>query len=93
MTCTVAIAVCTRTGIIIRVTDQGAGLSPEDLSRLFGRFQRLSAKPTAGESSTGLGLSIVKRIVDMHGGEVTAASEGPGKGSTFSITLPASEMP
>ncbi|HRO01458.1 MAG TPA: DUF3369 domain-containing protein, partial [Nitrobacter sp.] len=51
---------------IIRITDEGAGLSPEDLGRLFGRFQRLSAKPTAGESSTGLGLSIVKRIVDMH---------------------------
>jgi signal transduction histidine kinase len=78
---------------IIRVGDEGAGLSPEDLGRLFGRFQRLSAKPTAGESSTGLGLSIVKRIVDMHGGEVTAESEGPGQGSTFTITLPATEMP
>jgi len=78
---------------IVRVSDEGAGLSPEDLGRLFGRFQRLSAKPTAGESSTGLGLSIVKRIVDMHGGEVTADSEGPGKGSTFTITLPATEMP
>lgn len=77
---------------IIRVSDEGAGLSPEDLGRLFGRFQRLSAKPTAGESSTGLGLSIVKRIIDMHGGEVTAESEGPGKGSTFTITLPATEM-
>ncbi|MGJ5134802.1 ATP-binding response regulator [Bradyrhizobium oligotrophicum] len=77
---------------IIAVTDQGAGLSPEDLGRLFGRFQRLSAKPTAGESSTGLGLSIVKRIVDMHGGEVTARSEGPGSGSTFTITLPAAEL-
>jgi signal transduction histidine kinase len=77
---------------IIGVTDQGAGLSPEDLGRLFGRFQRLSAKPTAGESSTGLGLSIVKRIVDMHGGEVTAKSDGPGSGSTFTITLPAAEL-
>jgi signal transduction histidine kinase/CheY-like chemotaxis protein len=77
---------------IIRVTDEGAGLSPEDLGRLFGRFQRLSAKPTAGESSTGLGLSIVKRIVDMHGGEVTAESAGPNKGSTFTIVLPATEM-
>jgi signal transduction histidine kinase len=76
----------------IRVTDEGAGLSPEDLGRLFGRFQRLSAKPTAGESSTGLGLSIVKRIIDMHGGEVTAQSEGPGKGSSFSIQLPTTDI-
>jgi len=77
---------------VIRVTDEGAGLSPEDLGRLFGRFQRLSAKPTAGESSTGLGLSIVKRIIDMHGGEVTAESAGPNKGSTFTIVLPATEL-
>lgn len=74
---------------VIRVSDQGAGLSPEDLGRLFGRFQRLSAKPTGGESSTGLGLSIVKRIIDMHGGEVTADSAGPGQGSAFIIQLPA----
>src|SRR4051794_30364600 len=65
----------------IRVCDEGAGLSPEDLGRLFGRFQRLSAKPTAGESSTGLGLSIVKRIIDMHGGQVTANSGGPRHGA------------
>ncbi len=74
--------------VVIRITDQGAGLSPEDLGRLFGRFQRLSAKPTAGESSTGLGLSIVKRIVDMHGGTITADSPGPGQGATFTIRLP-----
>jgi signal transduction histidine kinase/CheY-like chemotaxis protein len=75
---------------LIHVADQGAGLSPEDLGRLFGRFQRLSAKPTGGESSTGLGLSIVKRIVDMHGGKVTADSAGQGEGSTFTISLPSS---
>jgi signal transduction histidine kinase/DNA-binding NarL/FixJ family response regulator len=78
---------------VIRVADEGAGLSPEDLGRLFGRFQRLSAKPTAGESSTGLGLSIVKRIIDMHGGEVAANSDGPGQGSTFTIFLPATGTP
>ena len=77
---------------VIRIADQGPGLSPEDLGRLFGRFQRLSAKPTAGESSTGLGLSIVKRIIDMHGGDVAADSAGPGQGSTFTVRLPATEM-
>jgi signal transduction histidine kinase len=75
-------------GIIVQIRDQGAGLSPEDISRLFGRFQRLSAKPTAGETSTGLGLSIVKRIVDLHGGRVTVESSGPGQGATFKMSLP-----
>ncbi len=75
-------------GILVQVRDQGAGLSPEDISRLFGRFQRLSAKPTAGETSTGLGLSIVKRIVDLHGGRITVESAGPGMGATFKMTLP-----
>ncbi|MGH6743067.1 MAG: sensor histidine kinase, partial [Bradyrhizobium sp.] len=74
---------------LIRVRDHGAGLSPEDISRLFGRFQRLSAKPTAGESSTGLGLSIVKRIAELHGGSIAAESAGPGFGTTFTLTLPA----
>jgi signal transduction histidine kinase/response regulator of citrate/malate metabolism len=75
--------------MLIRVMDEGAGLSEEDVSRLFGRFQRLSARPTGGESSTGLGLSIVKRIVELHGGRVSAQSAGPGRGTTFTIRLPA----
>ena len=74
--------------IVVQVKDQGAGLSPEDISRLFGRFQRLSAKPTAGETSTGLGLSIVKRIVDLHGGRITVESAGHAKGATFNMQLP-----
>jgi signal transduction histidine kinase len=76
-------------GARISVKDDGPGLSREDMSRLFGRFQRLSAKPTGGESSTGLGLSIVKRIVELHGGKVSAESAGPGAGATFTILLPA----
>ena len=72
----------------VLVRDNGQGLSPEDVTRVFGRFQRLSAKPTGGESSTGLGLSIVKKIVDLHGGEVSAESPGPQKGATFIVTLP-----
>jgi signal transduction histidine kinase len=72
---------------VIRVTDEGPGLSPEDTARLFGRFQRLSAKPTGGETSTGLGLSIVKRIVDLHGGTVTAEPSG-ASGTSFMIAIP-----
>lgn len=75
--------------VVCAVTDHGPGLSPEDAARLFGRFQRLSAKPTGGEGSTGLGLSIVKRIAELHGGRAVAASAGPRQGATFSIHLPA----
>ncbi|MGU3536491.1 ATP-binding response regulator [Methylobacterium sp. A54F] len=73
---------------VCAVSDQGPGLSPEDAGRLFGRFQRLSAKPTGGEGSTGLGLSIVKRIAELHGGRATAESAGPGQGATFAIRFP-----
>ncbi|KER09297.1 MAG: hypothetical protein HY22_12635, partial [[Candidatus Thermochlorobacteriaceae] bacterium GBChlB] len=53
-----------------------------------GKFQKLSATPTGGESSTGLGLSIVKQLVELHGGRVWAESEGKGKGATFFVELP-----
>jgi signal transduction histidine kinase/CheY-like chemotaxis protein len=75
-------------GHAIAVTDSGPGLTPEDQQRLFGRFQRLSATPTGGESSTGLGLFICRRIVELHGGRITAANEAPGRGATFTILLP-----
>jgi signal transduction histidine kinase len=75
---------------VVEVKDEGPGLSPEDMVRLFERFQRLSAQPTAGESSTGLGLSIVKRIVELHGGTIEAESPGPGRGASFIMRLPMS---
>jgi signal transduction histidine kinase len=73
---------------LIRVADKGPGLSPEDEDRVFGRFQRLSAKPTGGESSTGLGLSIAKRIIDLHKGRIFVESRGPSGGAVFAIALP-----
>jgi signal transduction histidine kinase len=78
-------------GTTISVSDSGPGMSPEDESRLFGRFQRLSAKPTGGENSTGLGLSIVKRIVDLHGGAILV-DKGSLGGARFSISLPAQRV-
>lgn len=74
--------------ILVRVMDEGPGLKPEDLARLFRRFQRLSAQPTAGETSTGLGLSIAKRIVELHGGSISGESRGPSGGAVFTIALP-----
>jgi len=71
------------------VQDEGPGLSAEDQERLFGKFARLSAKPTAGEPSIGLGLSIVKRLVEAMNGRVWCESE-PGRGATFVLALPAS---
>lgn len=74
--------------VIICVKDEGQGMSKEDLRHLYEDFHTLSAYPTGGESSTGLGLSTVKNLVSLHGGKVWAESEGKGKGSIFYISLP-----
>ncbi len=71
----------------VSVIDDGQGLTDGDLVRAFGRFETLSAKPTGGESSTGLGLANVREIVEAHGGCVAVKSDGVGKGATFSISL------
>jgi signal transduction histidine kinase len=70
------------------VRDEGQGLTEDDMKKLFGRFQRLSAKPTGGESSTGLGLSIAKQLVELHNGKLWAESEGKNMGATFIAELP-----
>jgi signal transduction histidine kinase len=74
--------------VLFEVRDEGLGFTEDDKSKMFGKFQRLSARPTAGESSTGLGLSIVKQIVELHGGAVYAHSEGRNKGAVFIVELP-----
>jgi signal transduction histidine kinase len=74
--------------IEIAVRDEGQGLTEEDKSKLFGKFQRLSAKPTGNESSTGLGLAIVKELVELHRGKIWAESDGKDKGATFYVRFP-----
>lgn len=73
--------------IIVEVSDNGLGLSEEDVAKAFRRGQKLSATPTGGESSTGMGLWIVKKIIDAHHGKVWIKSI-LGKGSTFAFALP-----
>lgn len=70
------------------VTDRGPGLTNDERNRLFQPFSQGSAKPTAQESSTGLGLSIVRMVVELHGGSVGVDSDGPGTGSRFWLRLP-----
>jgi signal transduction histidine kinase len=72
--------------VLVRVTDQGVGLRPEDLPRLFQLFSRL--EPKGSIAGTGLGLHITRGIVEAHGGRIWAESAGRGHGSTFSMTLP-----
>jgi signal transduction histidine kinase len=74
-------------GIQIRVQDEGQGFQPNEMNLLYQRFQRLSALPTAGEPSTGLGLSIVKEMVDLLKGTIECESELQ-IGTTFMVTLP-----
>jgi signal transduction histidine kinase len=71
----------------IEITDEGPGISEEDMKKLFGKFARLSAQPTGGEHSTGLGLSIVKKMVEGMRGRVWCESE-QGNGATFIVELP-----
>jgi len=71
----------------VGIRDEGPGILEEDKPRLFGKFQKLSARPTAGEASTGLGLSIVKRFIDNMEGRIWCESE-PGRGATFYVSLP-----
>ncbi|MCB9235065.1 MAG: hypothetical protein H6581_25650 [Bacteroidia bacterium] len=69
------------------VRDEGPGIGEEDQKKLFGKFQRLSARPTAGESSNGLGLAIVKAFAEQLGGEIKVKSS-LGQGAEFTLILP-----
>lgn len=72
----------------IAITDSGIGIQPDDLPKLFHPFVRLDTALGAHTKGTGLGLALTRRLVELHGGQIVAASEGEGRGSTFTVRLP-----
>ena len=78
---------------VIRVADAGVGLSPDVLSHLFSRFYRTETAREHRNSGLGLGLYITRSLAEAHGGTVVVESPGPGRGSTFTVTLPLDPSP
>jgi PAS domain S-box-containing protein len=74
--------------VLIRVRDNGRGLRPETLESIFGLFSQDRSLPGPSENGLGIGLMLCRSLVELHGGTISAASAGPGMGSTFTIRLP-----
>jgi PAS domain S-box-containing protein len=74
---------------VIRVTDTGIGIGPDLLPRVFELFTQGDRTPARSEGGLGIGLTMVQKLVEMHGGRVSVSSDGPGRGSTFLVRLPA----
>jgi signal transduction histidine kinase len=72
----------------VEVEDTGVGIAPESLPQIFGWFQQAEAGERAVDAGLGVGLALVKQIVEMHGGEVFADSPGVNRGATFRVVLP-----
>ena len=73
--------------IVLEVADTGIGISPDQVDRIFDRFYQVDGSMSRRYGGTGLGLSLVKEIVEAHAGAVSVES-APGKGSTFTVRLP-----
>jgi PAS domain S-box-containing protein len=81
-------AIAANSQVTITVRDDGVGISPDFLPHLFDRFSQQDTSSTRGHSGLGLGLFLVRHLIELHGGSVKAESLGVGKGTTFSISLP-----
>jgi signal transduction histidine kinase/ActR/RegA family two-component response regulator len=85
----IALSVTAHDGqLILTVEDNGIGISPEMLTRVFNLFEQAARSADRAQGGLGLGLSLVKNLVALHGGTVSAHSDGPGRGSTFTVCLP-----
>jgi PAS domain S-box-containing protein len=78
---------------VVRVSDTGIGIGPDLLPRVFELFTQGDRALNRSEGGLGIGLTMVQKLVDLHGGRVTAASGGPGRGSTFTVRLPLRHAP
>ena len=83
----------TPTALRISVTDDGQGISPSFLPFVFDRFRQADAGVARSHGGLGLGLAIVRHLIELHGGRVDAQSEGVGKGATFTVELPVGAVP
>jgi signal transduction histidine kinase len=83
----------TKDGIAVLVSDTGVGIAPTLLPHVFDRFRQGDSSPTREHGGIGLGLAICRHIAELHGGTIDAASEGEGRGTTFTIRLPVSPPP
>ncbi len=72
----------------VSVADTGIGIAPEDMERIWREFEQVDSSYARKYEGTGLGLSLTRRLVELHGGRIWAESEGLGKGSTFTFMLP-----
>jgi signal transduction histidine kinase len=80
-------------GAFLRVTDDGRGIEPQHLPRVFELFYQADPGPERATGGLGIGLTLVQRLVELHGGSVRASSEGRGMGATFEVRIPAIASP
>ena len=78
--------------VCVSVSDTGIGIKEDDLDRIFDPFEQVESSTSRKYQGTGLGLSLTRRLVELHGGRILVESSGEGKGSTFSFVIPVKDL-